>query len=163
MGKRVLSLIFAILTVAALAGCSAASVEPQVEQLNPDIPDGVLGFETIFACYETGLIGGGIQDDLYESRVRMYYLREKLTDTIYIWRTSGRMSSANGYSYWSSGMTVMMNPETGGPMTYDAFLQYIQNAKIVCTKCSKEFEEPVSCCPDCGSEIAVMEGNSGGE
>ena len=160
MGKRFLSLILAILLVITLAGCSIASVEPQVEQLNPDIPDGVLGFETVFVCYETGLIGGGAQDDLYESRVRMYYLREKLTDTIYIWRTSGRLSSPNGYSYWSSGMTVMMDPATGGPMTYDAFLQYIQNTKIVCTKCNKEFDEPVSYCPDCGSMIAVVEGNN---
>lgn len=163
MNKRLFSLILAILSMIALAGCSADYVEPPVEQLNPDIPDGVLGFETVFACYETGLIGGGAQDDLYESRVRMYYLREKLTDTIYIWRTSGRLSSPNGYSYWSSGMTVMMNPATGGPMTYDAFLQYIQNTKILCTKCNKEFDEPVSYCPDCGSAICVTEEENSGE
>ncbi|MBQ8806339.1 MAG: hypothetical protein IJZ68_07800 [Bacteroidaceae bacterium] len=163
MSKRFLALILCIFVLIAMAGCSAGSAEPQTEHLNPDIPDGLLGFETVFACTETGLIGGHNTDDLYESRVRVYYLREKLSDVMYVWRTSGRMSSTNGYSFWSSGMTVMMDAATGGPMTYDAFLQYIRDAKIMCTKCNKEFDEPVSYCPDCGTAVSVAEGNVNGK
>lgn len=157
MGKRIIALFLIVITVAALAGCAGTPVEPQVEQLNPDIPDGVLGFETVFACYETGLIGGDRYDDLYESRVRMYYLREKLTDTMYVWRTSGKQGGTGGYSYWSSGMTAMLDPATGGPLTYDAFLQYIEGMTIRCSKCNREFDEPISYCPDCGSMITVSE------
>lgn len=159
MVKRIVALVLGILILCCagmLVACnSVAEDEPQ--QLNPDIPDGVLGFETVFACYETGMIGGKQDDDLYESRVRMYYLRERLTNTMYIWRTSGRDDGINGYSHWSSGMTVLMDPSTNGPMTYEAFLQYIQDMRTVCQKCNREFTEPVSYCPDCGSALNIQE------
>ena len=54
-------------------------------------------------------------------------------------------------------MTVLMDPSTNGPMTYEAFLQYIQDMRIVCQKCNREFTEPVSYCPDCGSALNIQE------
>lgn len=161
---RILSAVLCILClVGMLSGCAenATVTEEPALQLNPDIPDDILGFETIFACYETGMIGGDKYDDLAESKVLLYYLREKLTDVVYIWRTSGRQSSNNGYSYWSSGMTVMMDPATGGPLTYDAFLEYIRDMRIMCDECNKEFDEPVSYCPDCGAMVSISEENNG--
>lgn len=161
---------FGILAIVLLLGCmltACAEVSPvetkPSNQLNPDLPAEFLGFETVFACTETGMIGGDKYDDLYESRVLVFYLRERLTNAMYVWRTSGRQSSNNGYSYWSSGMTALMDPATSGVMTYEAFLQYIQNARILCPECNKEFESPVSYCPDCGSAVCVMEGENNGE
>lgn len=162
--RFVAMLLCIVCLLGALSGCAdttPAETEPVAHQLNPDIPDGILGFETIFACYETGMIGGDKYDDLHESKVRMYYLREKLTDVVYVWRTSGRQSSNNGYSYWSSGMTVMMDPATGGPLTYDAFLSYIRSMRIMCDECNKEFDEPVSYCPDCGAIVSITEEKNG--
>lgn len=58
-------------------------------------------------------------------------------------------------------MTVMMDPATGGPLTYDAFLEYIRDMRIMCDECNKEFDEPVSYCPDCGAMVSISEENNG--
>lgn len=129
---QIFTLAICIVLSLSLVACKneTPSTEGPGNTINKDIPADVLGFETVFVCYEKGMIGGDETDDLYESRVRVYYLRERLTDTMYVWRTSGRFGNVGGYSYWSSGMTVLMDPATNGPMTYAAFLQYSKEAKM---------------------------------
>lgn len=88
--------------------------------------DAMLGFETVYRIAESATVGVNEYDIDEESGVWVYYLREKLTDVMYVWRTTAREYNTGGYSYWSSGMTVLMDPATNGPMTYEAFQQYIQ-------------------------------------
>ncbi len=86
----------------------------------------ILGFETVYRIAENSTVGVNEYNIDEESGVWVYYLREKLTDVMYVWRTTAREHNPGGYSYWSSGMTVLMDPATNGPMTYEAFQQYIQ-------------------------------------
>ena len=96
-------------------------------------------------------------DTIYMYKFKYLDRYKLLTDTMYVWRTSGKQGGTGGYSYWSSGMTAMLDPATGGPLTYDAFLRYIEDMAIRCSKCNREFDEPISYCPDCGSMITVSE------
>ncbi len=124
--RKIVCFLFLVAMMLCTVGCSAESSSAPTEP-SLVLDDTLLGFETVYSIFEKATVGTDEYNKDAESGVWVYYLREKLTDTMYVWRTTGRYGDIGGYSYWSSGMTVLMDPANNGPMTYDAFLQYIDN------------------------------------
>lgn len=147
-----------------LSGCTVAvgdpdyQVQPELDNSNSagaylDLSE-FAGFEHVGFAKEFGPIGESQKSADQESDVWCYYYREKLTNVMYVWRTSGKDNNRGGFSYWSSGMTVMMNPDTGGPLVYEDWLALLNNAQGCCDGCGKTFSGNVPAfCPDCGTAI----------
>ncbi len=55
------------------------------------------------------------------------YLKDEITGVMYLCMEED--SSYNGYD-GTSGLTVMLDPETGGPLLYDKWLEYVDQAAI---------------------------------
>lgn len=110
-----------------LVSCGEMQKATSSSQSQIDIEESVnLGFETVHSIYEMGTVGGNEHDIDDKTGVQVHYLREKLTDVMYVWRTTAKQSNVGGYSYWSSGMTVLLNPETGGPMLYEDWIRLVE-------------------------------------
>ena len=127
-----------ILSIICLSGCRIRvdETESSDNTSQTDLPieysekyTDFIGFENVGFIKEKGVIGASDNNPLEQSDVWCYYLREKLTNVMYIWRTSGKDSLADGYSYWSSGMTVMLNPSTGDPLLYDDWMYLLKQTQ----------------------------------
>lgn len=55
------------------------------------------------------------------------YLKDEITNVMYLCMKEDR--SLNGYD-GTSGLTVMLDPDTGGPLLYDKWLKYVDQAAI---------------------------------
>ncbi len=127
--KKVIAVILMLILVIgtfSLVGCSSdntttstpvetteTTTELTTEQ---DAPEGVLekaGFEHILTVKTEGSKNVSIDGSLY-------YYRELGTDVMYMYYTG----------YKRAGLTVMMDPETNGPMLYTNWLKY-QNEKAL--------------------------------
>lgn len=161
-----------ILSIICLSGCRIGidRTEPLDNTSQTDLPieysekyTDFIGFERVGFIKEKDAIGASHNNPLEQSDVWCYYLREKLTNVMYIWRTSGKDSSAGGFSYWSSGITIMFNPSTGAPLLYDDWMQLLQQTQGQCGNCEKFFEDETPLyCPDCGEPIkTIKEINNG--
>lgn len=114
-----------------------------------------IGFDAVYSCQDDG--------------VNYTYYRCRLTDVIYVWREHWDDALYSDETY--GGMTIMMDPETNGPLTYDNWLKRLEQKKIEdntgtidiqlvyeCSACGKEFkvESRPNYCPGCG-EMAKEE------
>lgn len=105
----VLILAVIMLSVLFFSGCSATAVKDKTFSTKN------LGFESVISYYDIG------EETTYT------YLREKLTNTIYLMVEED--SSVGGFD-GTSGITVMIDPNTGGPMMYEEFVKYIKNSEV---------------------------------
>jgi hypothetical protein len=123
-------LLIALLAVLLISVLTACGVPPENTTTNNadvnDIDTSLVGFETVYSMYESATVGVDENNRDKQSGVWVYYLREKLTNVMYVWRTTGREHNTGGYSYWSSGMTVLMDPNTAGPMMYNDWVRYMR-------------------------------------
>lgn len=104
----VLILAVIMLSVLSFSGCSATAVKDETFSTKN------LGFESVISYYNIG------EETTYT------YLREKLTNTIYLMVEED--SSVGGFD-GTSGITIMIDPNTGGPMMYEEFVKYIKNSE----------------------------------
>lgn len=105
----ILILAVIMLSVLFFSGCSATAVKDETFSTKN------LGFESVISYYDIG------EETTYT------YLREKLTNTIYLMVEED--SSVGGFD-GTSGITVMIDPNTGGPMMYEEFIKYIKNSEV---------------------------------
>ena len=162
--KHIFSLsLCLILLVSVLTGC-AASTEHQTQQDAETYTEvAFAGFENVGFVKEIGAIGESFREMDAQSCIWCYYLREKITNVMYVWRTSGKTCTTDGYSYWSSGMTVLMNPDTGGPLLYADWLDMLALGRGQCSGCNQLFNENApNFCPDCGSAVISAKENKNG-
>lgn len=93
---------------------STIAVEEELEsfKIHPD----TIGFEAVYSHREDGT--------LYQ------YFRERSTNTMYVW-----MDAQSRYG--KAGFSAMLDPETGGALTYNSWLKYLseQNGTITCPNC----------------------------
>lgn len=91
-----------------------------------------IGFEELFNISDNGIY--------------YYYYRDRITDTVYVYREDTFLELAY------TGFTVMMDPQTNSPMTFDNFIKYIQEDPLVCSSCNYEIPStiPQNYCPQCG-------------
>lgn len=97
----------------ATASTSAETTEPTTEQVTPKSAFEKAGFEHILTTKAENNEYVSIDGSLS-------YYRELGTDVMYIFYTG----------YKRAGLTVMMDPETNGPMLYTNWLKY-QNEKAL--------------------------------
>lgn len=105
----ILILAVIMLSVLFFSGYSATAVKDETFSTKN------LGFESVISYYDIG------EETTYT------YLREKLTNTIYLMVEED--SSVGGFD-GTSGITVMIDPNTGGPMMYEEFIKYIKNSEV---------------------------------
>lgn len=105
----ILILAVIMLSVLFFSGCSATAVKDETFSTKN------LGFESVISYYDIG------EETTYT------YLREKLTNTIYLMVEED--SSVGGFD-GTSGITVMIDPNTGGPMMYEEFIKYIKDSEV---------------------------------
>lgn len=105
----ILILAVIMLSVLFFSGCSATAVKDETFSTKN------LGFESVISYYDIG------EETTYT------YLHEKLTNTIYLMVEED--SSVGGFD-GTSGITVMIDPNTGGPMMYEEFIKYIKNSEV---------------------------------
>ena len=55
------------------------------------------------------------------------YLKDEITNVMYLCMEED--SRLNGYD-GTNGLTVMMDPETGGPLLYDRWLEYVEQNDV---------------------------------
>lgn len=101
--KRISVLIvFLSVVVGILSGCSAS------EEVKESYPEN-MGFELVCESPRTW------SDDPYYA-----YYRCRITDVMYVWVDSGVHGSVET-GYTSGGFSAMLDPNTGGPLTYDTW------------------------------------------
>lgn len=143
--KKYLCLItLAVCLMVVFTGCSTnASVktnnnsenkQQSNEQIELTLTEDNVGFEQLFEVFDDGGV-------LY------VYYRDRITDTVYVYRQETRLK---GYSY--TGFTVMLDPQTNSPMTFDNFIKYMQENPLICSSCDYEIPQtiPQNYCPQCG-------------
>jgi hypothetical protein len=156
--KKISIVLCVLLLIACLTGCGAAGGEYR-ENTHPDssvldmnnLPDFV-GFECVGFVCERGATGEHSLSPSMESYIWCYYLRDKLTDVMYVWRTS-----------WSGGMTVLMNPQTNGPLVYSDWVEMLEQAQGKCGTCGFLFSDnKPAFCPECGAAVNNSEEEDNG-
>ena len=85
----------------------STSIITSTEQVN-------IGFEEVFTTANTA---DGDGEAYY------IYFRDKTTNVMYVWRDTGKTHNVGGFSYWGTGFTVMFDPYTGLPLTYEKFCE----------------------------------------
>lgn len=111
-------------------------------------------------------IGFDVVYSYQDDRMSYTYYRCRLTDVIYVWRQHTDYKTFTSELY-SAGLSVMMDPDTNGPLTYDNWLKRLEAKKVEdntgtidiqlvyeCSACGKEFkvESRPNYCPGCGEK-----------
>jgi len=109
-------LIALMLLLSIFSACSAAGATDatgysptQAEEQLVVSPD-TIGFEEV-ASY------GDVE-------VTYIYYRCRTTNAMYVWRQCDEYNLTKLHTY--SGFTAMLDPETGGPLTYERWLAYLE-------------------------------------
>lgn len=111
MKNKFLLSILAIFLALAMCACSIAPDSTPAEPTDPAIPQE----EKFFV----GMEYLGMFDSSY---CNFFYYRDTVTDVVYLW---GRDKA--GYA-GMGGLTVMMDPETGLPLTFDRWEEMYREA-----------------------------------
>ena len=61
----------------------------------------------------------GLERVYFDDVIEVAYYYDKVTDVMYM----------HYYDTYNSGLTVMLDPVTGGPLTYTAYHKYLETAK----------------------------------
>lgn len=82
----------------------------------------------------------------YDDGANYTYFREVATDVLYVWRDP----SAH---YKMAGFSIMMDPQTGGPLTYENWVKYLKekNSGPTCSICGAVCDTPF--CGICGAAV----------
>lgn len=99
-----------ILIAGIFVGCGTAT-SVQGSESNSAYPEN-MGFELVYESYRT-MFG----DEPYYA-----YYRDRITDVMYVWVSTGDVGSTSNLRM-AGGFSVMLDPNTGGPLTYEAWLE----------------------------------------
>ena len=125
---------FAVLILLAfLAGCNATPNAIPPEENNTVIVDrDDVGFEEVITFHDDG--------------ANYTYFREVATDVLYVWRDPGS-------HYKMAGFSIMMDPQTGGPLTFENWANYLKEKTTASTCVSCGADCTTAFCGACGTPM----------
>ena len=97
-------ILVSIFLICVMAGCSVAEGTPEPQN-------------TTYSDYSTTKENRVGMEKMGSAGNFVYY-RDTSTDVMYLWRCE------KGYNAGYGGLTVMMNPETGKPLTYADWVEF---------------------------------------
>lgn len=115
----VLIIVIVLLFIFLLSGCTMNISEDDDIVITEDkisTSDYTLGVDAVLSTY-----------DMTEN-ITYTYLRDKITNVMYLLVEEDH--NPGGFD-GTSGITVMMNPETGGPLVYEDFIKYVKNTENI--------------------------------
>ena len=115
MKKKVI-ILFALLVV--VAGCGAADAsKEQGSETDLAYPEN-MGFELVYESPRTW----------YADPYYAYY-RDRITDVMYVWVCTGENEDLHR-AYMSGGLSVMLDPDTDGPLMYDRWVELTEQGDL---------------------------------
>lgn len=99
-----------ILVAGIFVGCGT-TVSAQGSEAEQTYPEN-MGFELVYESYRTPL-----WDEPYYA-----YYKDRVTNVMYVWVCTGDRGGMNNIRM-AGGFSVMLDPNTGGPLTYEAWLE----------------------------------------
>ena len=107
--KLFMCMLGLILVAGIFAGCGT-TVSAQGSEAEQTYPEN-MGFELV---YESPRVWN---DDPYYA-----YYRDRVTNVMYVWVGTGEHINLDR-EYMAGGFSVMLDPNTGGPLTYEVWLE----------------------------------------
>ena len=101
--------------------CSTANTTETI-RYNPTETEGSLVVSPDEIDFEEVASYSFYEDDY--GKITYIYYRCRTTNVKYVWRNDEQYFGIK--SYPSGGLTAMLDPETGGPLTYENWLAYLE-------------------------------------
>lgn len=111
--KKIFAIFMVVVLLFVMNSCAAADPSASASGTATET---VTGNQSEFEAFEMELVGKCVVSN---SGDIFYYYRETTTNVMYVTR----------YDYHAGGLTVMLNPETGLPLTYDRYME-IYDSKV---------------------------------
>lgn len=113
--KLIAAILIALTVLMSLHGCAVERVvepSPTIEEDSLVVSSDEIGFEEI-ASYMDG-------------DITYIYYRCRTTNTMYVWREHKYLGFQSSTTRGYGGFTAMLDPATGGPLTYENWLAYLK-------------------------------------